>query len=127
MKNWTIAASSVLGACLLAVGMTGAAWAKPAKPLNAATTESGTGCLVRDADGNYHADADCAWHVVVKRDKDGNLLSFKYQDKGSLPEGAPRPSSALKVETVYPGCPAGANEITLPSGEYSSDCHYRSE
>jgi hypothetical protein len=60
---------------------------------------------------------------VVKKDKDGKVVMLSYQDKGQLPEGAPRPKTALKATTVYAGCPDGASELTTPGGEYRSDCH----
>lgn len=109
-------------AALLAAG---AAFAKPDGPVNAAETDSGSGCLVRDANGDYHFDEACVWHVVVKRDKNGAVTSSIYQDKGNLPDGAPRPDKALKTTTTYPGCPSGAEELTTPSGQYSSSCHIK--
>lgn len=103
----------------------GAALAKPDKPINAAETDSGEGCLVRDANGDYHTDNACQWHIIVKRDKNGAFVSASYQDKGTLPEGAPRPDKALKTTTIYDGCTTGAEELTTPSGQYSSSCHIR--
>lgn len=101
--------------------------AKPDKPLNAATTDSGTGCFVLDGAGNYHVDTECEWHTVQKTDKDGNLVSFKYQDKGTVPEGAPLPGKAQKVDTDFAGCSEKLKEVTTPSGQYSSDCHWKAE
>lgn len=98
----------------------GAALANPDKPINAATPLKGTGCLVRDADGAYHFDAECEWHIVQKFDKDGNPKSYIYQDKGSLPEGAPHPSKASKNAGSLDGC--DYTEVTAPSGQYSSKC-----
>ncbi len=80
---------------------------------------------MRDADGNYHFDADCKWHTVVKRDKDGNLKMFSYQDQGTLPDDAPHPSSAVRNTADWPGCPDGINEVTTPSGEYRPDCRFK--
>jgi hypothetical protein len=117
-----------MGVCVAAIaggGLSAAAWAKPDKPVNAAQTDSGTGCLVRDANGDYHFDASCNWHTVVKLDKDGNLKSFSYQDHGQLPEDAPHPSSASKNSGDWPGCGDGFSEVTTPSGEYSSTCSTR--
>lgn len=91
---------------------------------NAAETSSGSGCLVRDANGAYHYDADCEWHLVVKYNKDGSLKFFSYQDKGQLPEDAPHPAKADKVTHPWPSCGADINEVTTPSGQYSSDCKY---
>ncbi len=128
MNNRTRLLRSIAGLSLVAafaVGASNTALAKPDKPINAAQADSGTGCLVRDADGDYHFDADCKWHTVVKRDKDGNLQSFSYQDQGTLPDDAPHPSSAVKNSQDWPGCPDGINEVTTPSGEYRSDCRYK--
>ncbi len=99
------------------------AFAKPDNE-NAAETSSGSGCLVRDANGAYHYDAECDWHLVVKRNKDGSLKFFSYQDKGQLPEDAPHPDKADKSSHPWPGCGADINEVTTPSGQYSSDCRY---
>ena len=103
-----------------------ASLAKPDKPENAAQASCGTGCLVRDADGAYHYDAECKWPAVVKRDKDGNLVSFSYQDQGTLPEDAPHPDKASKNSEPWPGCGGNEiNEVTTPSGEYRSDCRFK--
>lgn len=116
-----LAACVVLGLMMSAAG---GALAKPDKPENAAQTNSGAGCLVRDANGAYHYDADCEWRTVIKRDKDGNITMFNYHDKGELPDGAPRPSSAAINYAPWPGCPDGIKEVTTPSGEYRSDCRW---
>ena len=117
---------SAAAACAAVLGAASTASAEAQKPMNAATTGSGTGCLVRDADGNYHVDEDCTWHAVVKRDKDGNIVSYKYQDKGNLPEDAPHPDKAMKWDDT-PGCPGETKETTAPSGSYTSDCHYKAD
>jgi hypothetical protein len=103
------------------VGIAGTAMAKPDKPITAATVESGTGCLVRDADGVYHVDAECKWTLVMKTDAEGNITLYNYQDKGALPEGAPVPSKALKTD-FESGC--SGSELVTPAGKYSSDCKY---
>lgn len=112
------------GLCLaggLALSFAGSAAAKPDKPVTAATVDSGTGCLVRDADGNYSLDTDCKWTLTRKTDADGNTTLYHYQDKGQLPEGAAFPSKALKT-SFEAGCTG--SELTTPSGQYSSDCKY---
>lgn len=110
---------------LLAASMsTGVAFAKPDKPEHAAQTADGKGCLVRDGAGAYHFDAACEWHTVVKRDKNNAIQFFSYQDKGQLPAGAPKPTSAANNSTAWPGCPEGIKETTTPSGQYSSSCRY---
>ena len=110
-----------LASGLLAVAFAGPAAAKPDKPITAATVESGTGCLVRDADGNHLYDAACEWTLVSKTDADGNLTLYHYQDKGTLPDGAPHPAKASKT-SFESGC--SGSELTTPSGQYSSDCKY---
>ncbi len=112
----------IAGLTVAALGLA-PALAKPDND-NAADTSSGSGCLVRDADGAYHYDATCEWHLVVKRNKDGSLKFFSYQDKGELPDGAPHPDKADKVSHPWPSCGADINEVTTPSGQYSSDCRY---
>lgn len=99
--------------------------AKPNGPINAAQTNSGTGCLVRDADGNYLYDATCEWHTVTRRDRNGALVLYSYQDHGQLPANAPHPTSAIRHEGPWPGCIADViHEVTAPSGEYRSDCRF---
>ena len=115
-----------IAACILMVGAgtTGVATAKPDKPENAAQTSDGKGCLVRDGAGAYHFDATCEWHTVIKRDKAGAIQMFNYHDKGQLPAGARKPTSAAINNAPWPGCPEGIKEVTSPSGEYRSDCRY---
>lgn len=116
---------SALSAALLVASLTtGVAIAKPDKPEHAAQTGDGMGCLVRDGAGAYHFDATCEWHTVVKRDKDGAIQFFSYQDKGKLPDGAPKPKGADNHSASWPGCPEGIKETTTPSGQYSSSCRY---
>ena len=119
--------NSVLGACFLAASVvavgTGPALAKPNSSVGAETA-SGTGCLVRDANGAYHFDPECRWHTVARRDRNGNLVLYSYHDQGNLPPNAPRPSSAIQHSGPWPGCPDGINEVTTPSGQYRSDCRF---
>jgi YD repeat-containing protein len=127
MSHSTHLFAPVLAACIFAaaaIGMVSAASAKPNNPINAATTDSGTGCLVRDGAGVYHYDATCEWHLVRRRDRDGNLVLFSYHDQGQLPDGAPRPSSADRHVGPWPGCLDGITEVTTPSGQYRSDCRF---
>lgn len=105
----------------LALALAGPAAAKPDKPITAATTESGTGCLVRDAEGAYHFDADCKWSLTMKTDADGNITLYNYRDAGTLPEGAPHPDKAMKT-SFEAGC--SGSELATPAGKYSSDCKY---
>lgn len=125
MRKTTKSGATIAACALIAAAIAPAtAIAKPDKPENAAQTASGTGCLVRDANGAYHYDASCEWHTTIKRDKDGNITMFNYHDKGQLPDGAPAPSSAQQNYAPWPGCPEGIKEVTAPSGEYRSDCRW---
>lgn len=106
-------------------GLTASA-APGGKPLNAAVTDSGTFCIVRASEATpYAADAACEWHTVVKRDKDGALVSFRYQDKGTLQPGQTAPSQAVRIAITqsYPGfaAPCTGTETITPSGNYSSN------
>jgi hypothetical protein len=121
MKNRSLLVFA--SAAIAALAVSAPAASKPNNP-NAAETASGEGCLVRDATGAYHFDATCKYHMVVKRNKDGSLKFFSYQDKGQLPDGAPAPASADKVTHPWPGCGADITEMTTPSGQYSSECRY---
>jgi len=62
--------------------------------------------------------------AVVKRDKNNAIQFFSYQDKGTLPATAPKPSSASNNYAPWPGCSEGIKETTTPSGQYSSSCKY---
>jgi hypothetical protein len=125
MNTYVRIGLAVVSGVVLAVSpVTGAAMAKPDKPENAAQTSDGKGCLVRDGAGAYHYDAACEWHTVVKKDKAGAIQFFSYQDKGKLPDTAPKPAKADNHYAPWPGCPEGIKETTTPSGQYSSDCKY---
>src|SRR5262245_14579445 len=71
---------STLAACVAMATVIGpsTATAKPNKPENAAQTADGKGCLVRDANGAYLYDAECEWHTVIKKDKNGAIQMFNY-------------------------------------------------
>ncbi len=116
----SIAAVSLFAAVLAAPSIVSA------KADNAAVAESGKGCLVADANGAYTLDQNCDYHVVTRTDHNGNLVLVSYQDHGTLPEGAPRPSSARRnaVTSTVGGETCEGNEITTPSGEYRSDCRF---
>ena len=96
-----------------------------AKAGEAATADSGKGCLVADANGAYTFDANCDYHIVT-RHSGGALVLVSYHDHGTLPDGAPRPSSARRnpVTSVVGGRTCEGTETTTPSGDYSSDCHF---
>jgi hypothetical protein len=119
--------SSALGLCVLAVAATGATMAVAQPPDHAlnATTDSGNGCLVRDADGVYWSDPGCSWHTVTRTDRDGNRVIFSYHDHGQLPPGAAVPSRASRNSGtigIGMGQTCDYTEVTSPSGQYRSDC-----
>jgi hypothetical protein len=97
-----------------------------AKAENAAVAENGQGCLVADANGAYTFDTACNYHVVTRTDRNGNLVLVSYQDQGTLPDGAPRPSSAVRrdVTSSVGGQTCTGQEVTTPSGQYRSDCRF---
>ncbi len=116
-----------LGFCVMALGLAFVPTPSDAKPQTAATTDSGTGCLVADANGAYTADAACEWHIVNRRGSDGARVLVSYHDHGNLPAGAPRPSSARRNAVSFTfgdGTVCEGNEVTTPSGEYRSDCRF---
>ena len=98
-----------------------------AKALNDVQVSSGTGCIVTDAYGGHHYDPNCNWHDVSTYDEGGNLIKYKYQDQGTLPEGAPRPARAIHQTSInnydngdgqyFEG---RVTETITPSGEYKS-------
>lgn len=118
-------------ACLAADPAT----AKPYRPQpsHAANVAFGTVCAVADAHGEYHQDNDCQVHAVTNYAPGGaspeTLQSFIYSDHGTLPPEAPRPQQTrrapISVEFFFGwGLLCTGTEITTPSGEYRSDCHY---
>ena len=111
----------------LALTASGIAMAAPDKAATAATADKGTGCLVRDADGNYTADPECTWHNVIKRDENGALVSYIYQDIGTLPEGAPHPDKAQIFKDELAACNKGSKETVTPNGGYTSNCHFQAK
>lgn len=121
MTHYKILPTACAFGALAALAISGTALAKPDKPITAATTESGTGCLVRDADGAYHFDADCKWSLTMKTDENGNITLYNYRDAGTLPEDAPHPDKALKTDFAA-GC--SGTELVTPAGKYSSDCKF---
>ncbi len=124
MRSALLSAAALVAMTAPASGALSMASAEPNAPINAATTDSGTGCLVRDANGVHHFDATCEWRLVRRRDRDGNLVLFSYQDHGQLPANVPHPSSASRHTGPWPGCLDGIHEVTTPSGEYRSDCRF---
>ncbi|PLK26428.1 hypothetical protein [Novosphingobium sp. TH158] len=112
-------------AALALVAPLSVAYAAPDKPLNAATPLNGTECIVRAGeDSPYRFDAACEWHRVVKRDKNGALVFFHYQDKGTLQPGQTAPDRAVKIELVdqtWGGLPCTGSEVITPDGNYASN------
>lgn len=101
------------------------AFAKNDKPINAAMPESGDGCLVSEVGGgnlaDYLPDPSCKFHIVRKRDKDGNLKSIQYQDKGNLQDGQTAPDKAVNTSWEEGNCKF--TETITPKGGYSSNAH----
>ena len=117
-----------IASCVAALSLMTAATAFAApddKPLNAANPESGTGCFVQGGDGNYALDASCTTHSVVKRDKTGGLLSFRYHDHGTVQAGQPLPDQTIINDVLinlggFTELCTG-REVITPSGTYTSD------
>ena len=68
-------------------------------------------------------DATCRAHFVTKRDKDGNVISFRYSDHGNLHAGQTAPDRAVRFATigyVIYGLPCSGFETVSPSGRTSS-------
>lgn len=112
---------------LLALSAT-TATATPEKPINAANVQTqkdrdGVGCLVSNVGGGdlslYKYDPNCKSHIVRKKDKDGNFVSLRYQDKGELQPGQTPPDRTLRNEWTDGICEL--SEVITPSGAYSSD------
>jgi hypothetical protein len=117
--------TTVASVCLFAMAVA-APSVVLAKAENAAVAERGQGCLVADANGNYTFDAACEYHVVTRNDRNGAVVLVSYHDQGNLPDGAPRPSSAVRrdVSSTVGGETCTGQEVTTPSGQYSSDCRF---
>ena len=120
--------NSVVGVCFLAA--TWRRWRRAPLWLSptgrsGATTASGTGCLVRDANGAYHFDpelpAGTRWRGATEME---TWCSTATRTTATLPPGAPRPSSAMQNQGPWPGCLDGIREVTSPSGQYRSDCRF---
>ena len=121
-KNFIAAAGASF--LLLAASAASPAFAKPP---NAANTDSGTGCLVADANGAYSFDAACDYHIVTRNNRGGARALISYHDHGHLPAAAPHPTSARHNNvsfTFADGSVCTGTEMTTPSGDYSSDCHF---
>ena len=117
------------GAAVFAVGVFSTA--SIAKPMNAAEVETpkdreGFGCIVRASELDpYQFDADCRSQLVVKRDKDGNLVSVRYHDNGELQPGQVAPDRAVRIDVtdILGGLPCTGREVISASGRYSSNLH----
>lgn len=94
-----------------------------------AVADSGDGCIV-SADGvDYAFDPACSAHGVAKYDADGTIVSYSYQDKGTLQDGQTAPSSTVRNSyTATYNFSTGmlecdVTEVVAPSGNYSSNAH----
>ena len=113
-----LASCALAGAALFAADI---ASAKP-PPANAATTDSGTECLVSADFVNYELDSSCNWHIVRRRDRSGARVLLNYQDHGQLQPGQVAPASAVHTSASFPafGLTCHGTETVTPSGEYRS-------
>lgn len=124
MSDRNKALSVALASCALAgvaLVATDIASAKP-PPANAATTDSGTGCLVSADFVNYELDSNCDWHIVRRRDRSGTRVLLNYRDHGQLQPGQTAPASAGNNSMSFPafGLTCHGTETVTPSGEYRS-------
>src|SRR5688572_25695483 len=122
MIDWNKALSVALASCALAgvvLFATNIVSAKP-PPANAATTDSGTDCLVSADFVNYQTDANCEWHIVRRRDRSGVRVLLNYQDHGHLQPGQTAPAHAANSSASFPafGLTCHGTETVTPSGEY---------
>lgn len=64
-------------------------------------------------------------------DEEGNLIFIKYQDHGTLPDGAAKPSEAPRSRFTFVcgGCPLEGEyeQVITPSGQYHSSGPVTSE
>jgi len=89
------------------------------KATNAAYPNKGTLCIVRGTElEDWVVDPDCTYHVLRKYDKDGNLIMYKYQDKGNLQEGQTVPDTAWSYTVSDDNCIS--TERATHSGQYQS-------
>jgi hypothetical protein len=64
---------------------------------------------------------------VQRNNQDGSLALVSYQDHGTLPADAPRPSRTRTnpvSSTFSDGSVCDGTETTTPSGQYRSNCHF---
>lgn len=118
------ALSVALASCALATAVlfaTDIASAKP-PPANAATTDSGTECLVSADFVNYQTDSNCEWQIVRRRDRSGARVLLNYHDHGQLQPGQTAPANAANSNASFPafGLTCHGTETVTPSGEYRS-------
>ena len=113
---------SCTSAFLVLAAFTSSAHSMNSKPINAASPERGTGCLVAADPGNfpvgYATDPNCKFQIVTKLNKDGSLQFQRYMDHGNLQPGQTAPSRAIRIQYVLGGC--DITETVTPSGRYSS-------
>lgn len=112
-----------LGVVVALGGLSGVA---VAKPINAAVVDdrNGMGCLVRSVVTKaYQLDLGCESMLVVKRDRDRNVTSYRYRDRGQLQPGQDAPNRAVRISlTGYTyGLACEGREIISPDGGYSSN------
>ena len=103
---------------VMAAAMATPALASPAE------IDRGTGCAVKDANGNSYIDPNCTWESVIKFDDAGNLVAVQYHDLGTLPANATKPSATMLTSTYFfcGGCVVEGyyREVITPAGVYTS-------
>ncbi len=119
MKNFILKSCVVLGA---SIGLATTANAMNTQPINAASVDRGTGCLVAGDPGNfpvgYALDPTCRFQIVTKLNKDGSLKFQRYMDHGQLQPGQTPPDRPIRIQYVLGGC--DITEKVNPSGKYSA-------
>lgn len=99
-----------------------------AKPVNAAEPGTNDICITRASEADaYQLNTNCSAHSVIKRDKDGNIVSYRYQDKAPLNDTQVAPDRVVRVALTgtVAGLPCTGTELITPSGHYSSNLKCR--
>jgi len=118
MKKFRSLTILVVSMLVMAAAMATPALASPAE------IDRGTGCLVKDANGDSYIDPNCTWNEVIKFDDAGNVVAVQYHDRGTLPADATKPSATLRMSTYFScgGCAVEGyyREVITPAGVYTS-------
>lgn len=90
----------------------------------AASSTSGSGCYVNDANGATTYVPSCSYRLQTQFDTAGNLISAQYHDNTQAPAGAALPSSAIIRDISFDN--VRCTERLTPSGQYTSNCYFQS-